>query len=484
MTWTPRTRELERQLRAAMTPQASDLVVDSGLAEATVARAVRARRRRRLVYAIGAPVAAAAVAAGIVTAVEHEVRPPTVPAVQTPGPTLGPEPDPSEPVDGPVSLGRWLENRSLDPAYLDKSEPAAPGTMMYRSCAEGDCTVTLVAPSGRQIDLADVHPDLASSLAADGLADVSLSPTGHWLGRPEDGGYRIYHLEEPGIVEEVAADTRGDRWELVGWSEQSWAPTLALYDEDKVVRFLTWDSLLTTGAECCDGWRPRQYRPRSVDVPDDVVTTPIIGSTRPGLVPVAEPTQPVDDELPRVATTAPPGDKWLVVRGLDRANRPGDIIETSSVEGGYGGTSFEQCVGADETLAGPEGRIHTWWVRGSRSVHADTLTVTTAVYSQDPSVSEPVAVVLWACHGGPWNSDRSGPFWNGIPEGGRLDLPTTDADETWTFLGMLPDGQVALTREADGTTTYVRLGDSGELTDMHEIPTGAEVVTPGGVTGN
>lgn len=95
------------------------------------------------------------------------------------------------------------------------------------------------------------------------------------------------------------------------------------------------------------------------------------------------------------------------------------------------------------------------------------------------SKTEPVAVVLWRCAGGPY----TGPGWEGVPEGGRLDLPTTNAEETWTFLGVLPDGQVALTREADDTLTYVRLEESGELTSMHELPDDAEVITPGGVTG-
>lgn len=94
MTSTPRT-ELERQLRSAMSPQARDLAVDPEFTGATVARAVRARRRRRLAFTVGAPLAAAALTAGIVVAVEHEVRPATSPTVQSPGPSPEPTPVPS-----------------------------------------------------------------------------------------------------------------------------------------------------------------------------------------------------------------------------------------------------------------------------------------------------------------------------------------------------------------------------------------------------
>lgn len=325
-------------------------------------------------------------------------------------------------------LSRWLGNRSLDPASFDKSVPAAPGTAMYRSCEGDECAVTLVAPSGERIDLADVHPDLAASLGAEGLADVSLSPNGHWLGRPEGGGYRLYHLDGgPVSVGEVAADPRGDRWELVGWSEQSYSPVLALYDSDTVVRYAIWGP----------GYDP-SHRPRLIDVPDGVITTPIHGSTRARLQPVADPVLPEDGELPRIATTTPPSDEWFVLGGPGRA---GQVVDTSDWEEGYNGTSFEDCVGSDETLVGPRGQIHSWWTRGSRRVHADMLTITTAVYSRDPSVTEPVAVVLWACDPAPWALDREDPYSEGIPGAADSTCRPRPRTRRGRFSGCCPTGR-------------------------------------------
>lgn len=454
--------DLERDLRSAMAPGPVDLRPDPDFTRATVARATRERPRRRVAYAVGLPLAAAAVTAGVVVVIQREVTTAPAPAVETP--------DRRDPVDADadVPLRRWLENRTLDPTYGDRTQPAAAGTAMYRGCDGDDCAVTLVSPSGERIDLADVHPGLAESLAEDGLAGVSLSPTGHWLGRPEDGAYRVYNLDMPGVSDRVAADPRGDRWELVGWSEQSWAPMLALYDGDRVVRYANWVNLTVDA-------------PKFVDVPDGVVTAPIMGY-RTYLVPVAQAAEPVGAEWPRVTTTTPPTDEWLVVRNL-RGVYPaaGTVLDTSDREDGE---SFQRCLAADETLIGPDGLMHTWQVRGSRPVHADTLTAATEVFSRESTRTEPVAVILYACDGAPWTSDGDDYFPEGLPRGGRLDLPTSTAGETWSFLGMLPDGQVALLHDVQGgATTYVRLDESGTLTPMHTLPDGAEVITPGGVVG-
>ncbi len=451
MSPTPRS-DLEQRLRTAMTPASTDLPPDAGFVRATVDRATRGTppaSRHRLAYLVAAPLVAAAVAGGIIVAVQMGTSDGPEPA-QSPT-HAPPEPD-REPVGGAVPLQDWLENRTLGPGSIDATKPAAAGTAMYRSCAGDECSVTLVSPSGEHIDLGDVHPELAAVLAESGLDGVSLSPTGHWLGRPDDGGYTLYYLDGPDMVEEVAADPRGDRWELVGWSEQSWAPTLALYSGDEIVRFAGWESLITD-------------EPTFVDVPPGVTTVPVMGA-RPVMSAVTEPIEPFDGEWPRVATTAPPTSRWLLLRNVDREHRAGEVVDTSNWEDGYNGTSFEQCVGPDETLIGPDGRIHSWQVRGSRPVHADRITVTTAVFSRDASVSQPVAVVVGGC-----------------AEGRRVDLPTPTDNGTWDFLGMLPDGQIALTRSSEGATTYVLLDENGTLSPMHDLPNGADVITPGGVTG-
>ena len=453
MSPTPRT-DLELRLYTEMAPASSDLTPDAEFVRATVDRATRNTRRasrHRLAYAVAAPLVAAAVTAGIIVVVQQGTSSGPDPAHSpTPGPT---EPDRNS-VDGSVPLQDWLENQTLDPASIDgTTQPAAAGTAMYRTCAGDECSVTLVSPSGERIDLADIHPELGATLAESGLEGVSISPNGHWLGRPDDGGYTLYHLDGPDLVEKVAADPRGDRWELVGWSEQSWAPTLALYSGDEVVRFADWGDLVTD-------------EPTFVDVPTGISTVPVMGA-RPFMSPVTEPIEPVDGEWPRVATTAPPTSRWLLLQGVDREHRAGEVVDTSNWEDGYNGTSFEQCVGPDETLLGPDGRIHSWQVRGSRPVHADRVTVTTAVFSRDASASQPVAVLVSGC-----------------AEGQRVELPSSTDDETWGFLGMLADGQLALTRNAKGATTYVLLDEAGTLSPMHDLPHGADVVTPGGVTGD
>lgn len=445
--------DLDRLLREAMRPEPDDLAVPPSFAAETVTRATQTRPRRRAVYAVAVPLLAAAVAAAIVVVAVRE-------SDTTPAPAEKPT---EELVDGAVPLSRWLENRTLGRLSADPSKPAAAGTSMYRACdADGECAVTLVSPSGREIDLADVSPTLAERLADDGLDGAALSPTGHWLGMPHDGGYRIHHLDRPRATVTVPASPDGDRWELVGWSEQSWAPTLALYDGDRLVRFANWDNLT-------------RDRVKYLDVPAAVATTPQLGH-RPYESPVMSPYEEVDGQLPRVASTAPPTNEWFVVSPLG-SDRPGSVIGSSKYGGD--GQSFESCVGPDETLAGPDGRIHRWETRGTRSVHADAVTVATAVFSRDLSRTEPVAVILWGC------APRGESAWGEeIPDGGRLDLPTSTDDETWTFLGMLPYGEVALAHTADGVPTYTRLTADGELDPMYEFPADAEVLTPGGVVGD
>ena len=72
-----------------------------------------------------------------------------------------------------------------------------------------------------------------------------------------------------------------------------------------MVRYVSWSDLYATAETnaCCGDWEARGSRPRYVDVPDGVVTTPIVGSHQFGVVPVAKPAEAVDGELPRIATT-------------------------------------------------------------------------------------------------------------------------------------------------------------------------------------
>jgi len=71
MTSTP-PPDLERELRSAMAPGPVDLRPDPDFTRATVARATRERPRRRVAYAVGLPLAAAAVTAGVVVVIERE----------------------------------------------------------------------------------------------------------------------------------------------------------------------------------------------------------------------------------------------------------------------------------------------------------------------------------------------------------------------------------------------------------------------------
>jgi hypothetical protein len=446
--------ELERRLRAGLRPGPSDMKVAPSFADRVVTRATRSRRRRRAMYAVAVPVLAAAAAVGVIVVTNEVTDSDSAPV--------------ERPTHGTVPLYRWLENRTLTPTSWDPSKPASAGTAMYRSC-EDACTVTLLSPSGREIDLADVRPALAERLAEDGIADVSLSFTGRWLGQPDDGAYRIYDLSGRRSDIEVPAAADGDRWELVGWSEQSWAPTLALYDGDRIVRFADWDNLTNTEV-------------RYLDVPDGVVTTPSLGHRPYYLSPVMDPIEPVDGRMPRIASTTPPTNRWLIVHRLYGPFTAGRIVNTSEWESGNNGQSFEACVGPDETLAAPDGRIYQWEVRGSRSVHGDAVTVATAVFSRDPDRTEPTAVVLWDCE----SRDTTGiPAWeNGLPAGGRLDLPTSTASETWTFLGMLPDGEVAMLRSSGDENTYVRVRENGRLDPTYDLPADAQVVIPGGMIGD
>jgi hypothetical protein len=453
MTSTPST-ELDRRLREALRPVGGQPDVDPSFVDHVVARATLSRRRRRVAYGVAAPLAAAAMVVAIVVVAVRQ------------GDTVDTPID--KPGDSRISLSRWLENRTLDLSTADPAKPAAAGTAMYRSCDDGDCTVTLVSPSGREIDLADVAPSVAEQLAEDGLADVSLSPTGHWLGVPSGGAYWIHHLESPGLSVKLPASSDGDRWQMLGWSANMWGPMLALYDGDRVVRFAR-------------GTLLRLRPPTYLDVPDGVVTTPPVGSDI-WQSPVNAPAEPVDGLMPRVATTVPPTDRWFAVRPDDPDHPPGEVFDGSDHwMADVLGQSFEGCVGPDETLAGPDGRIHQWSTRSLNIVLSDVAVKATALFSRDTARSEPVAVVLRDCE--PQTLPGAGPIWQRLPEGGRVELPTTTAEETWEFLGMLPDGQVAMLRTTDDQKTYVRITEDGELDPMYDLPADAEVVVPGGVLG-
>lgn len=73
------------------------------------------------------------------------------------------------------------------------------------------------------------------------------------------------------------------------------------------------------------------------------------------------------------------------------------------------------------------------------------------------------------------------PAWeNGLPAGGRLDLPTSMESQIWTFLGMLPDGEVATLRSSGDENTYVRVLKGRRLDPMYDLPADAQIVVPAG----
>lgn len=446
----PSPEQVEDRLRDAMSPTPSDLRSDPEF-EARVLRRAETIRRRATALKWGAVPVAAAVATAVVIVTVNEQSDPN----GTPPPAQR-----GDHGESPRTIRDWLENKSAGRAVADPGKPALAGTTLYRSCNGDDCDIRLTSPSGRELDLDDYNPELAAHLAEDGLDGVSLSPNGHLLGYADVGAYRIHRIGEPGAAATVPDEGPGDRWELVGWSEQSWAPALARYDDERIVRFADWRA----------GTEPGRHDPTYLAVPDGVTTTPILGH-RPELSPVAEPAEPSDGIMPHVDTTRPPDGRWFNVEGYGYGEH-GTIVENDAEH--YGFSDFGRCVGPDETLAGPDGRIRQWEVRGTRAVHADIVAMTTAVYARDAESYDPVAVVVNGCEEGRYPSP--------VAKAGRVDLPSSTADVTWEFLGPLPGGEVAMTRTTDGTQTYMRIDPRGDAHPMTDLPADAEVIVPGGLS--
>ncbi len=64
---------------------------------------------------------------------------------------------------------------------------------------------------------------------------------------------------------------------------------------------------------------------------------------------------------------------------------------------------------------------------------------------------------------------------------GRLGLPLSTPEVTWTFLGVLTDGEVAMARTPTfgGDMDVIEVGFSGLRTLHQDLPSDAQVLVPG-----
>lgn len=441
--------DTDRRMRELLAPTPQDTRVDPALTGTVIARARRRTRRRRTAVALALPVLAAALAAGVIAVTTQETTSNRPPAVQHPD---RPHHDGSDGDGSTRSLSDWLEQPP-------ESLFAGPGTAMYRTCDGDDCRVRLLAPSGEEFDLAGLRPDVAADLEDTGLEQVSISPHGTLLAYPgDDGGYEVRDLADPARDVEVPLPVDGDEWRFVSWDDYYATPVLGLFDGERIVRYAHWH------------WRQGLTdRPLYTQVPPDVTTVPTSGSTSDSPTEVAAVPDgsgwPSTDD--RVASTTPPTGEWMVLGGEASSGR---IVERA-------GQSFESCVGPTETLVGGDGYPRRWTIGGTIPSQVDRLIGSTAIYDHAVSEVEPVALAVYGCERIP-PEDRWEP---NSPPGGRVDLPTGDDPDRWTFLGVLPNGEAALIDTAGDECAYVRMDRHGGLHRMHDIPEGAETIIPGGV---
>lgn len=225
-----------------------------------------------------------------------------------------------------------------------------------------------------------------------------------------------------------------------------------------------------------DGERPSRYvigqvrgdGAVTVVVPAGVQTTPIVGrQPLGGLVPVTEPVEATRGGMPRITSTTPAGNSWLLLERAGPDFRPSTVVDTSHWEEGYNGEELATCMRAEETLAGPDGRFHEWQLRGYEAKEADSVFTATAVFGTAGSSDSPTALAF-----------RDGIDYRDCIARDRLDLPGSDADTRWTFLGPLPDNGAAMLEATDAGSTYVHVTSAGAKMIGPTLPSGAQARRP------
>ncbi|WP_166346277.1 hypothetical protein [Phytoactinopolyspora limicola] len=409
--------------------------VDASLAVA----AARRRRTRRVAAVVGA--AAVLVVGGVaVTAAVAGFGGDAPSDDPRPAGSEEPLPVPTQTERGaPLSVTDWLPEEPM------RGTPPEVGTLIYRTCVDDACVVTLLTPDGAEYPLAEINPDLVAKIEKYGLDGAALSHDGKQMGIRLDEGFEVFRIGYDDFLSTWPRGPAGSRWEVIGWGVGSAQLCLA-QTVDGQATALSLNLVIH-------------------ELEDDAGLPPIpVGSESAGCGALAEP----------IDTAVAPEKRQRITEPLD-ATRVAvnewidDVPAGTVVDWGDYDWETTGALRDGETLAGPRGVHEGIWYPGSQvggDYHGQR---GFKVFTPNGDELRMTGVIVRGYHVG--------------PEYTRFDLPEPTPEETWEYLALIHDG-VAVSRKStvdDATDVFVLPADGGDPRLLHTLPFDAEVIMPGAV---
>lgn len=383
---------------------------------ADASRAIDTARRRRTVAALTAPLLVAIVVVG--------------------GLALGVDRTSDTALTPPAT-----QERSPEPVDA-LSSPVGPNSLWYRSCTANGCTIRTLANGGRSVDLADSHPRLTETLADDGLADVTLSYDGNWLGVSAGADFTLHELNGRRTIG-LPAGPPGTTWRPYYWMSDSFELVLAQHDDDAVLQYAIIHT--SEGADPTIERVPAPAEPTLVPAYSSFFFVNLVQAVDPSAAPSERPT------LSSLST-------WrLFTEGSTQLQPPGQARDLSG------------CMRPGETLAGPDGAPLEFTAAPATSTEQLTAIV---VFNQNADELVPSGIIRGVCEDAPYAA----------PEGQRrYDLPQSDETTSWTLFGPVTHRWSLMGRVEQGSERMqlVVVGYRGQQQAVGEIPAKAEVLMAG-----
>jgi hypothetical protein len=381
----------------------------------------RVRARRRLSAGLGIPALAAVVLAATLAAGQ-----------------LWPSGGRDAQVASPNGFGldSWAEPVSRT------NSAARPGTLI-RTCDEPG-RICLRRPDGREISLASVRPDLTKLMRGDAFDTAALSWDAKWLGFRAGQAYQLHELTDRARSISVPAAPKAADWEVVGWSPDSRYVALAAFRSKQVARY-AWVSLGSADVTTYDpvpGSPVSQALPERLAAPDGVVIASPIDTSQPAKT------------RPRVTTFATEvlrltGEKRGTVRKeYDSPPVVTRYLTAAETLAGSRGVASSSCAPVSSSSGRPLCATEVWDLTSQDTISA--FGATGAVQTLAPE--HPDKAVRWT-----------------MPRG-----------DDWSFLGLLPTGEIAVTRlRPNADREVVAIDSAGKRRVVGRVPFEAGVLLPG-----
>jgi hypothetical protein len=385
--------------------------------------AVRSARRRKIAARIGIPLVVCLVGATSVSgALLFLSDRGTTPTTNAAGHKGGTSPA--------YDMSDWAPN--------GESSYPPPGTVMYRTCAAGQCKAILLRPDGKTFDLSDERPDLVQRLESGGWNGATLSFDAKWLGIPNGASYGIYNLSDKAQAYELPAGPPGSTWYPIDWNLSSGSLALAQRIEGKVTAF----ALVATTSFGDQGVTVYQLAKDTSLVP--------IGNGGDSI-------QMIEPETK--------GEQWPRVTSLDVQNL--QISSTQFKEGEIlryrEPLKLDQCLSADETLLGPDGVPVTYQPPPAEPDGQEVNGV--LAFRSDGGSFVPTGVIQWLC-----DSRASG----------RYDLPQSTEGTRWSMPMPITTMESLLVKtDESGARELDTVGIDHGVSTITPLPADALVLAPG-----